>query len=338
MKKIIKQIPSHLFVFLLGVLLSASGVIAATILSGDEVSYTGNKVSGASNIQQAIDSLYTQATSQNSGGDMCSSTKKCRRAQTSTLHTEYCYNSSNYCALDGYSNGDIITYGNSTTTPNVLNTGDAFDCDVNGDGTYDPVNERFYYVYTKTNGITVDENIAVLIYSHNVTGGQPSSNNSTYAVKDDTHLSSESSEKGPVTAVKQIPTTTQWPNVSLSETGRQITYKDNTIRVNFFSYVGYAARFITFQEVDAGCYDGTTSVETAGGLGSKCQFLMENTTYSNSSHTVRGIWLESPHKNDVHTIYSVASYNGKLTYTVVQNTYTNSVRPAIEVAKSDIEY
>ena len=42
MKKIIKQIPSHLFVFLLGVLLSASGVIAATILSGDEVSYTGN--------------------------------------------------------------------------------------------------------------------------------------------------------------------------------------------------------------------------------------------------------------------------------------------------------
>ena len=66
MKRFIKENIKVVVAFVIGILVSTTGVIAATILSGTEVSYTGNKVSGADNIQQAIDSLYTTATTSSS--------------------------------------------------------------------------------------------------------------------------------------------------------------------------------------------------------------------------------------------------------------------------------
>lgn len=40
--------------------------------------------------------------------------------------------------------------------------GDAFDCNVNGDGTYNQVTESFYYV------TDLDSNTVVLVYYNNV--------------------------------------------------------------------------------------------------------------------------------------------------------------------------
>ena len=54
-----------------------------------------------------------------------------------TLHTEECTQTSNYCYAAGYvegNKGTTITYGNENVTEGVLTSGDAFDCDVNGDG------------------------------------------------------------------------------------------------------------------------------------------------------------------------------------------------------------
>ena len=71
----------------------------------------------------------------------------CKRA--TTLHTEKCTQTdgSMFCSGAGYtasgSKGtSTITYGN-LGTKGSLNSGDAFDCDVNGDGEYNSDTERF---------------------------------------------------------------------------------------------------------------------------------------------------------------------------------------------------
>ena len=96
-------------------------------------------------------------------------TAVCKRA--TTLHTEECTqtDSSYYCSGDGYALNDTITYGNLGTGES-LTPGDAFDCDVNNDGTWDSATERFYYV-------TSSGDNAVLIYYANVRGGTTSTQN-----------------------------------------------------------------------------------------------------------------------------------------------------------------
>ena len=348
MKNKVKSISSHTLTFILGVLLSASGVIAATILSGTEVSYTGNKVSGASNIQQAIDNLYTTATTsdkvcatgyvkQNENGRVyeciapassCSGEgcKLCKRAES--LHTETCNQSPYYCSYD-YSLGGTITYGNQTTTSGVLNTGDAFDCDVNGDGIYDNMTERFYYVSTKNNGIDTNSNIAVLIYYNNTINGVTSTSGSKW-------YSSSDNSYGPELAKANLPTESQW-NTRLTTTTRNITYENNIVRVSNFNYVGYAARLLTYQEVSQGCYDGTTAINLDGGLKSKCIFLMENSKYSDNSNPSHGPWLESPSSSYSNSAWRIRSDWRKV---ITNNTSNvdNGARPAIEVQLSEIEY
>ena len=69
----------------------------------------------------------------------------CQKAATGTLHTETC-DSSGSCHTKGfYETNATITYG---AIPGVYSprVGDAYDCDVNDDGTYDPLTERFYYI------------------------------------------------------------------------------------------------------------------------------------------------------------------------------------------------
>ena len=46
-----------------------------------------------------------------------------------------------------------------------------------------------------------------------------------------------------------------------------------------FSYSGYAARLLTYQEVYSGCFDGTVNIDSAKSLSTKCKYLMENTKY-----------------------------------------------------------
>ena len=157
--KIFRIIRQNIIGFILGLLVMTTGVYAAVVIATSNVGYSDNNDLGADNVQDAIDKLNTKAT---------------------TLHTEKCTNESTegYCLADGYKLNDEIMYGN-IGTKGTLTVGDAFDCDVNGDGVYDAITERFYYVSMMTNGITTDANTAVLIYYNNVGKGVASSSVTT---------------------------------------------------------------------------------------------------------------------------------------------------------------
>jgi len=251
--------------------------------------------------------------------------KLCKRA--TTLHTEVCKKTSNYCATYGPGNGNTVTYGNKTTTSGVLKPGDAFDCDVNGDGKYDSTTERFYYVSRlyNTTSKSFDNNYAVLSY-YTTTG------KSHYA---------ESIKDGPTTARSLLPTTSQWPNVKLSNTTRAIlnelggntAYKGKTNLPTSFSYAGYAARLLTMQEASVGC--GVTLGYKVQGQMKNCLYLYENTSFVATGY-VSWVWLETVRSES----NQAWNYIGQYIYTGGQavSSGTYGVRPVIEVKLTDISY
>ena len=345
LKRIIKHLKTNyklLIGIIIGVVISGCGVYAATVIAASSVGYSDNASLGATNVQDAIDKLNTKATikikeaeAKCPKGYECNKIILCKRA--TTLHTETCSqtSTSSYCSGDGYTESGsmkttTITYGN-LGTKGVLTSGDAFDCDVNGDGVYDSGTERFYYVSDMTNGVTQDSNTAVLIYYNNVSGGLPS-NSTSYAYD----VNGNAYTNGPITALAQLPTTRQWKNVSLINTTRNITDQKNTVRKSAFSYEGYAARLLTVQEVISGC-GLTVGNSTPGELSSKCKYLMENTKYSSSSLKTEGEWLESPTASYSNTL-DVDAYSRHVTAYYVDDAYNYGVRPAIEVLKSNISY
>ncbi len=256
--------------------------------------------------------------------------KLCKRA--TTLHTEECVENKNTynCTGAGLS-GKTITYGNETTTPNELKSGDAFDCDVNGDETYDSKTERFYYV------TDMDESTAVLIYYNNVSKGE-SSNSTIYS-----YDSSGENFHGPVTAIEQLPTTSQWSNVSLKNNVRAIlnenggnTTKGETLP-DSFSYARYSARLLTIQEVRKATNNENIPTKQEGEL-DNFNYLLENTKYSNPNVGNWGYWLETPYLNNSVDAWSLSGDASHIYYTSVSNEVYRGVRPVIEVAKSRIDF
>ena len=218
------------------------------------------------------------------------------------------------------------------TSGNVkeLKSGDAFDCDVNGDGTYDENTERFYYV------TDLDDSTAVLIYYNNVSKGQPSKN-ATYA-----YDTSKENWHGPRTAIEELPSTSEWRNVSLKNSVRAIlnenggnTTKGETLPSNF-SYAGYSARLLTVQEINKAC--GIKAGHWITGELDTCNYLMENTKYSNADNTAWAWWLENPHSGSSSAACYVIGYDRDVSIHTVSNAGGYGVRPAIEVLKSNMEY
>ena len=270
----------------------------------------------------------------------------CKRAVK--LHEETCSQTDGtfYCSGAGYTNSGskgttTITYG-SCGTSGSLTSGDAFTCDVNGDGDFDELTERFYYVsdyYDTTNKI-FDNSTAVLIYYNNVTSGV-SCNNNKYA------YDLQNNYNGPRTLALQLPTTIQWNNVSLKNTPRQILdaegnniIVDHNISYNLpiFDYSKYAARFLTTQELNSAC-DTTIGNMMTGEL-DKCNYMMENTKYANSSIVNYGPWLETPFSSSTewNRVWSVFS-NVRYVYNYgVSLSDSNGARPVIEIPKSAIAY
>ena len=176
------------------------------------------------------------------------------------LHTEEC--KGNYCSGMGYK----------------------------ADGIYDAETERFYYVTDMEN----NSNIAVLIYYNNVSEGKP--NNEKYYPYD----SSKENWHGPRTAMEQLPTTSQWSNVSLFNTERKLineygttSTKDGHIFPEVLSYSKYAARLLTIAEVRklVNFYIPTWK---NGELDNQL-YLVENTNFSKKDNSkFDGYWLETP--------------------------------------------
>ena len=296
-----------------------------------------------SNITSTIN--YTMLTKEKSDTPVTPEKKViCKRA--TTLHTEECTQTdeSLYCSGAGYtasgSKGtSTITYGNLGTS-GTLTTGDAFDCDVNGDGVYDPSTERFYYVsdYYNTSTKSFESDTAVLIYYNNVNAGNPNKN-SLYA-----YDSSEENWHGPRTAITELPTTSQWSNIRLKNTTRAILNEKNENTTtggtlpSDFSYVGYSARLLTIHEVRQGT--GLTSIPTwkIGEL-DNFTYLLENTRFSNGVINAWAYWLESASSGSEINSYCVNGFYRNSNIYPSSNSEGNvGVRPAIEVSKTNIEY
>ena len=295
-----------------------------------------------SNITSTIN--YTMLTKEKNDTPVTPEKKViCKRA--TTLHTEECTQTDtiDFCSGAGYTSSgskgtSTIIYGNLGTS-GTLTSGDAFDCDVNGDGTYDPNTERFYYVsdYYNTSTKSFESDTAVLIYYNNVNAGIPN-NSATYA-----YDSSGENWHGPRTAITELPTTSQWSNVSLKSATRAIlnenggnTTSGGTLPSNF-SYSGYAARFLTIQEVRQGT--GLISIPTwkVGELDS-FTYLLENTKFASNSNAAWAWWHENARSDNSKEAWSVHGNDLIISNNTVLSVDDLGVRPAIEVLKTNIEY
>ncbi len=269
---------------------------------------------------------FTNNTLVFDGQDM--KTIVCKKA--TKLHTEKCEQTDNTCYCSGAGlTGKTITYG-SLGTKGTLKSGDAFDCDVNGDGTYDENTERFYYV------TDMDDSTAVLIYYNNVSNGKPS--NSKLAAYD---LSGKNNN-GPVTAIEELPSTSEWRNVSLISNVRSIVTENGGSQTAggplpvSFSYAEKAARLLTVQEINKAC-NITVGTSKTGEL-DICNYLMENTMYSNSNIINWGYWIENPYSNNSTVAWHVTGRGRGIGNVSVSSSSGDGTRPAIEVLKSNIEY
>ena len=265
----------------------------------------------------------------------------CKRA--TTLHTEECTqkDTTNYCGGAGYtiagSRGTTtITYGNLGTS-GALTSGDAFDCDVNGDGVYDSNTERFYYVsdYYNTSTKSFESDTAVLIYYNNVSSGN-SNNKTTYA-----YDSSGENFYGPRTAIKELPTTSQWSNISLKNTTRSISNESGSNTTtggttpSNFSYAGYATRLLTIEELRIATENNGIPTFQVGEI-DNFTYLLENTSFSNENNFAW--WLENVRSDNSRQAWSVNGYYRTVYGNTVEDISSTGVRPAIEVSKTNIEY
>ena len=235
-------------------------------------------------------------------------TRKCQRAKT--LHSITCTSSSTEGYCKAGRRKDSITFGQIGTS-GKLASGDAFDCDVNGDGTYDAATERFYYVSD------LNSSTAILIYY-------------TYTNRYPYNAQSSNSYSGPITAVGALPTTTKWSNISLVQKTSQIynhsggtTVVDSSNKTHTLPKYTYttAARLLTLTE-----YNKITNTdifwENFGNMDPNC------------------VWLNTP----------LASGGGSQVMAVYNPAYTSiatmpysvstscAVKPVIEVSKGLIVY
>lgn len=235
-------------------------------------------------------------------------TRKCQRAKT--LHSITCTSSSTEGYCKAGNRKDSITFGQIGTS-GKLASGDAFDCDVNGDGTYDAATERFYYVSD------LNSSTAILIYY-------------TYTNRYPYNAQSSNSYSGPITAVGALPTTTKWSNISLVQKTSQIynhsggtTVVDSSNKTHTLPKYTYttAARLLTLTE-----YNKITNTdifwENFGNMDPNC------------------VWLNTPLApgggSQVMAVYN-PSYTSIATMPYSVST-SCAVKPVIEVSKGLIVY
>ena len=334
-------------------LLLGTSVCASTIIQATSINYVDTDNLGATNVQDALDKISTKATKKIEEakkecpkGSYCKPVL-CKRA--TSLHTEKCENTdtSGYCLADGYSLGDTITYGN-LGTEGVLTSGDAFDCDVNGDGVYDSATERFYYMND------LDDNTVALIYYSNTDGANPTN---TIGIAYD---ESSNNNNGPVTAITKLPTVEKWKNTSLKNVSRAIksetlgTIASSGTLPSNFSYNGYAARLLSIEDLYKAIPNYATFNE---GILKRYNYFIENTQYALNDNTKEyGYWAENviSFKGDMYRtnmatfiftkfrgVYAFSVDNGGEGFSgeTGEKYYgTKGVRPVIEVAKTNISY
>ena len=269
----------------------------------------------------------------------------CKRA--TRLHEEKCGNGS--CKDSSYSIGDTITYGNCGTD-GVLNSGDAFTCDVNGDGTFDELTERFYYVseYYNTTLKQFDTTTATLIYYNNVSNGISCNNGEAHYYNNEgmNGLNYKGPDNG---LLSQLPTTSIWNNTMLKYNKQAILAEDqnkhdySTVTSTkyelptAFSYDGYSSRLMVAKELFSACNMTSTPIGNPiiGEL-DVCNYLLENTIFSDSD-LKDNYWLNTPIQSVYDSMWIISPSDRAVRSVMAKSSATN-VRPVIEVPKSAIAY
>jgi len=240
----------------------------------------------------------------------------CRRA--TKLSTATC--NSTDCLNRGYSSGDTITYGNLGTAHSTPQRGDAYDCDVNNDGTFDTTSERFYYLYQNS------DQSHVLIAGFNTYNGAYSTTGTTV------YNSNSYVAYGPTSAITHLPKPTQWTNSYLNLPTNSHIYTTSSViyyawgywplstvseSAKAAKYSGYAARFLTFQEKSSICNN----------MRGNCEFLLQNTGYTGGIN----YWLQDVFKFDSNDNYAtcLSSAQGAIIPCTISSKV--GVRPVINV-------
>ena len=225
----------------------------------------------------------------------------CKKAtQQSPLHTETCA-SDGSCRSAGYTNqNNIITYGTYPGANSPL-PGDAYDCDVQGNGTY----ERFYFLRENTNNDTYDNAVLIYYTSINDSGNKILSNVNGEVYK---YVDTEGTPAPDV-----LPTSTSWAQSELQ------------------SFDGKVARFPSLADLEVAC--GASPIGSSNGYLASCQFLMENSRFQSDSLGRSGIWVEqyNGHYYRMHT----KQMNVQIPDTGASS--ENAVRPVIEIPVENLE-
>ena len=230
--------------------------------------------------------------------------KVCHRA--TSLHKEVCTQTKEYSCIDKYGLNNEIEYGN-LKSENSLVPGDAFDCDVNGDGLYDAATERFYYMRTSVNG--ENKSIDYLVYYKNYSGN-------TYA-----------------NAIAVLPSVTQWPSVTVSSS-------------SIYSNANRGARLLMEEDIEQACsYSNVSTSDTVVSL-SKCKYLLESTSYANLNNSEDAYWIyTSDTSSSMGKVVDWYSYYSKVNSSTLTPEIISSrpktgfylVRPVIEVSRDEME-
>ena len=249
----------------------------------------------------------------------------CRKVTNANdLHTATCNRSDSYgCNATGQAgNGNTITYG--TLVNGSPKAGDAYDCDVNNDGTYDSATERFYYVESSGSN-------SILIYYKNM-------NDQTRYAYD----SSKENWHGPRTGYQYLPSTSEWDNPGLIAPGTRSIVEENGNgstsggTIESFTYTDKAARFLTSQELVNACSSISSVGNYTTGELDGCIWLMENVGQYETSSGSYGYWLETPSSSSTFHVWYVDGNNRRVSSDYASTAFNYGVRPVITILPSDL--
>lgn len=172
------------------------------------------------------------------------------------LHSEECTNTDEegHCLLAGYENNSNIVFGNIPIYE-TSHVGDAYDCDVNGDGEYDQNNERFYFLsdYFDTDTQKYNNSRAVLIYYTNVHNGTINATNTSAYTTGTTVI--------PETLYSEMPSNEQWSESPLLVMARNIISASGVEPfIKEYKYTGDVQTFTAY-------FPGTYKIELWGAQG-----------------------------------------------------------------------
>ena len=233
----------------------------------------------------------------------------------SNLHTETCLSGGCRVGAIGIPANSDITYGTVYGQGSPI-AGDAYNCDVNDDGTFDAqtqygkFTERFYFLRQIDNGN--DETTGALVYYTSIDSNGP---------VDSQHNSSIGSTN--------YNDASAWLPTSSSGSDSW----DNPGLIDFDSGNGKISRFLNFADLSAVC--GPVSGEKGASYFADCGkwFLFENSRFQSTGLGRAGIWLE--HVDN--TYYRIQTQTVQLAIPQTGANSDNTARPVIEIPMSAFE-